>query len=105
MLVTWTLRLYDSEGIEIAWVRADPYEWEITHPDESSARFDVEAEIAGLADAHERVGGNPEMATAEWRLVSSRFVYHGETPKEHLEWVEENMQYADGVESTVLTDE
>jgi hypothetical protein len=103
--MTWTLRLYDQEGVEIAWIRADPYEWEITHPDTAWAQFNVDAKIAGLADARERVGGNPEFVNAEGRMYSSQFVYHGETPKEHLEWVEEQMQLAESVASTVLTDE
>lgn len=35
------LPLYDENAVEIAWVRTDPYEFEITHPDSGWDRIAV----------------------------------------------------------------
>jgi hypothetical protein len=103
--MTWTLRLYDGSDVEIAWVRADPFEWKITHPDGTAAWQSVNDHIYYHIDAKQRVGGNPEAITEEGRLYSSKFVYHGETPKEHLEWVRDGMVGFKGVTSAILEDE
>jgi hypothetical protein len=34
--MTWTVRAYDSDGTEIGWVTINPYEYEITHPDDET---------------------------------------------------------------------
>lgn len=99
--VTWTLRLYDAEDVEIAWILADPYEWEITHPDPGWNGLEVS--IAANEDGSE-MGPLP----LEGRGFSGRFetlMYHDETPKDHLGWVQETLESADGVASTTLVDE
>jgi hypothetical protein len=95
MGVTWTLRVYDSDGVEIAWVRADPYECEITHPD--SGWEGVRDTLRNMESGDERVGD----------VHLDGYVFHDDDPKEHLEWVQENMvpgPDAD-IDSTTLKDE
>lgn len=99
--VTWTLRLYDTDDMEIAWIRADPYGWEITHPDPGWSELEVS--IAAKEDGSEM--SQLPLEGDGFSGHSERLTYHDETPKDHLEWVQENIQFADGVDSTMLFDE
>lgn len=96
-----TLRLYDADGVEIAWVRADPYKWEITHPD--SGWNGLEVSIAAKEDGSEM--GQLPLEGERFSGHSETLTYHDETPKDHLEWAQENLKFVDRVGSTTLVDE
>ncbi|MFC3958661.1 hypothetical protein [Halovivax cerinus] len=96
------LRLYDSDGAEIAKVTADPYEFEITHPD---AGWDgLRHSLSVKADGVEQLPG--ESVTVDGvTLPHERFAFHERNPKNHLEYVRENVQYHSDVGSVSLIDE
>lgn len=99
--MTWTLRLYDASDVEIAVVTADPYDWTVTHP--NSGWDDLKHSLRHLADGYEM--GIRETTYDGWRFHDQIATNRSETPKDHLEYVQENVLGADGVESTTLKDE
>lgn len=102
--MTWTLRLYDGDGVEVAWVTADPYEWSITYP-KTDGRWDG---LRVSLEGHERGAEAlpPEVIeTEKLELVLERVKFHRDTPQEHLEWVKENVTTREQIASASLTDE
>lgn len=101
--MAWTIRLYNSDDTEIGWVQVDPYDYEITHPDGVDAwnhvRFvfqeDEKPVIHGV-DYLEVAGTTFTGQTRESVDVSGRG---------HAEWVESNVNQADGVDWTTIADE
>ena len=100
--MTWTLRLYDGDGVEIATVTADPYSYQITHPD---AGWDgLAAELEGYGDGQEALAGE-QVIDEGFTVRFDNVEYHDETPEEHLEWVRDEMLLDPEVDSASLADE
>lgn len=102
--MTWTLRLYDGNGIEIGWVTADPYEWGITYPDTDADWLGVRVELEGYGNGKEALSGE-EVRAHGCSVRFDRVKYHNDTPKSHLEWVRDEMLKGAEVESVSLADE
>lgn len=96
-----TLRLYDADDVEIAWIRADPYEWEMTHPDPGWDRLD--RSIATKEDATEMF--SLPLETDQFSGHFDCLRTHDETPRDHLEWAQENLEARPDVDSTMLINE
>ena len=52
--MTWTLRVYDTDGNEIGWLTEDPYEYEITGPHNASSKAELGVK-ATFAEYEDRV--------------------------------------------------
>lgn len=101
--MTWTLRLFDSDGVEIGWVKTGPYEYDITHPDgEDHSRVSVRIEILENPEVRggykETLGGVQEAMTETLETVDV-------SGKEHLEYIETELSKLNEVGSTSLVDE
>ena len=100
--MTWTLRLYDSDGTEIGWVTAGPYEYAITHPSPDDW-WGVKASLAGWREP------KGEAVPEDYATPGARYQFDNvadldPTPEEHLGMVEEALLYS-AVDSTALSEE
>lgn len=100
--MTWTLRLFDDDGVEIAWVTADPYEYEITHPDAGwdSLRLSLEGKERG-----EEALEPTEIHAEDFRITIDNSIRHDRTPEDHLSWIRDEVVARSDVESATITDE
>lgn len=105
--MTLTLRLYDANDTEIAWVRADPFDYEITHPNED-ARGDVEVSLEAKRQGEEPLPDEVvtvETARGTLSLPSHRVAFHAGNPKDHLDWVRKNLLAHSKVDTVSLVEE
>lgn len=86
--MTWTLRVYDTDGNEIAWLTIDPYEYQITDP--SNATDKTIRHIKGVFSRSE----NPVEETFENDGLVGSVVYQpvDVTGKEHAEYVKTRLK-------------
>jgi hypothetical protein len=81
--MTLTLRIYDESGTEIVWVTANPYDYEITHPDGTGTRkidfLDYLLDVYAVPEerGHANINGF-QTQTAKFLDLSER---------EHLEYI------------------
>jgi hypothetical protein len=98
--INWKLRYFDTEGVEIGWVTADPYDYAITHPDGEKAwsfllvPWSVYEEPVKASAHYEQ--------TPEGLMMSDVQNYLDLNPKEHLEFIEEETTPRDEIGSTTL---
>lgn len=100
--MTWTLRLYDANGVEIAWVTANPYTYQITHPDPGWEG--VKVSLEGHESGEEALPGEAVVEDG-FSIRFDNVEYHDDTPKSHLEWVRDNVKWSPEVDSVSLADE
>jgi hypothetical protein len=108
MDVTSVLRLFDERGVEIAMVTADPFEWTITHPDESEEWDRLSVSLEGKSTGEEPVHIPDEYIETDagtFRLHTDAISTHDDTPREHLEWTRDGVMGLYGVASVELADE
>lgn len=102
--MTWTLRLYDGDRIEIGWVTAAPYEWEITHPNTDADWDGIHVSLEGYERGKEPVHID-DINAGEFRLHFDGSIRHDGDPQEHLEYVRDEMLKDSEVDLVSLTDE
>lgn len=101
--MTWTLRLYDSDDVEIGWVEIDPYVYDITHPDGASAWENVEYVFRNMETPVER--GSRVDTIADQRFYVQTQEQVDVTGQEHAEYIETEALLTDGVASSTIADE
>jgi hypothetical protein len=101
--MTWILYFYDAEDVEIGWVKADPYEFEVTHPDGPDVYSGVRYRLRKLENPT-KVGGFSEVI-GRWTMASQQLVHLDLSGKEHLDYIETEISSIDGIGSTALVDE
>ena len=101
--MTWTLRLLDEDGVEVAWVTAVPYEYEVTHPD--SEKYDgVRPVLEGWGRPSDDSNA-VAMQTDEFRLILDSFPGNIDPDSlGHLEMIQDDL-VGTYVNSTTITDE
>lgn len=101
--MTWTLRLFDADGVEVGWVTADPYEWKITHP--TPDEYDrLRPSLSGWEKPTDCTQKVTFEGDEKWLVLEPFPSNINPDPKEHLEMIQD---VYDGsyVASTALTDE
>lgn len=102
--MTWTLRLYDSNDVEIGWVQINPYDYQITHPDGVDAWNHVRFIFKDSENpVIESVGYFSEIPGATF--TNQTYEPVDVSGKEHAEWIESEVDQADGVARTAIADE
>lgn len=101
--MTWILYFYDTEDVEIGWVKTDPYAFEITHPDGSESYSEIRERLERL-ESPTKIDGFTEVIEG-WTMTSQRLVHLDLSGKEHLEYIENKISSYGGVGSTELVDE
>jgi hypothetical protein len=99
--MTWTLHLYDADGVEIGRVTASPFEWEFHEP--RPARTGLRETITRLREIypdHDNDQPETEIEGIDITFCPGPLALE---PKEHLERIENAVE--DMVASTELTDE
>lgn len=103
--MTWTLRLFDDNDVEIGWVTTVPYDYAITHPDGVDSWEEIrfkfsQSEFPVQGGQYERTpDGDLFMVSARDTLNIS-----GDGEK-HADWLEDECLKIDGVASAVVADE
>lgn len=105
--MTWTLRLYDGDGTEIAWVQVTSdgsYSYSITHPDSGWSDFDLMLDdwrrVWAETDEAPGVSGTPFSLDRDQGRVERSL-----TPEEHLSRIQDDLRDYPEVGSTALNDE
>lgn len=101
--MTWTLRFYDGDGVEIGYVEKpdrDTYNWSITHPDSGWEQF--EYTLRSFTTLEDQ-GDYSDMESPLWQADHGPRAYKAE-PETHLRMVQDRLSY-DGVADSVLRDE
>lgn len=102
--MTWTLRFYDGDGVEIGYIQKSDrvtYNWEVTHPDpewddfKNTLRWYHSLEDQGDYSDLENPG--------VWRMDHGPMAYQAE-PEPHLREVRERLDHPEVAEA-VLRDE
>jgi hypothetical protein len=102
--MTWTLRFYDRDGVEIGYIQKPDrgtYNWEVTHPDpewddfKNTLRWYHSLKDQGDYSDLENPG--------VWRMDHGPMRYQTE-PEEHLQLVRERLDHPEVAEA-VLRDE
>lgn len=99
--MTWILRFYDDNGDEIAWVQADPYEWEVHGSDEDWKWLKVALE--GKAELYPQDFDRTPEYEIEGVVLRNEPRPLDLPPKDHLRRIEDEI--GGKVARTELTDE
>jgi len=101
--MTWTLRLYDEDGVEIGYIEKpdrETYNWYITHPDPDWEQF--EYTLRSFTTLEDR-GDYSDMESPAWQVDHGPMAYKAE-PETHLREVQERIDHPD-IAATELNDE
>jgi hypothetical protein len=106
--VTWTLRFYDEDGVEIGYAEKpdrDTYNYAVTHPEPGWEDF--EAQLAAKSrltpPSDEHIDLN-EFSAPDWKMVSSGPMAATYEPEKHLRLAREAFGHPD-VERITLRNE
>jgi hypothetical protein len=108
--MTWTLRLYESDGTEIAWIKKtddNSYSYQITHPNSNESKWD---NLTVMLSRKERVYDSFNESTitrgTKFDLYESESrIENTLTPKEHLSRIQDDLEKLSEIDSTTLKDE
>lgn len=103
--VTWTLRVYNGTDEEIGWVTADPYEYEITHPDGTDiVRNGENLDVAGIFGGSQKPYEIGFTTVAGDSTRTADFLEF-DSPKDHLEYVRDRIDRSVSDVAFTLKDE
>lgn len=100
--MTWTLRFYDSVGVEIGWVQTDPWQYKITHPGDMSEIDDLlyQSKSPAVMSTGETV-----VDTEDDPWVSEEYTFPGTwDPLDHIKYIRDNLNH-EKIDSRELNDE
>jgi len=108
--MTWTLRLYETDGTEIAWVKKtddNSYSYQITHPNSNESKWD---NLTVMLSRKERVYDSFNESTitrgTKFDLYESESrIENTLTPKEHLSRIQDDLEKLSEVGSITLKNE
>jgi hypothetical protein len=108
--MTWTLRFYESDETEIAWVKKtddNSYSYQITHPNSNESKWD---NLTVILSRYERVYDSFNESTitrgTKFDLYESESqIKNTLTPKEHLSRIQDDLERLSEIDSTRLKDE